>query len=173
MSMARRGLGLMVAAVALAGLGLGSRAAYEPPGGDQALLRLSWRLRGQRVETCRTRTPEELAALPVHMRTPEVCTGYGVGYRLVLRIDEQPPDTLRFLPAGAKGDRPVFVLHDRALEPGPHRVRMEFTATDPLAAGADGQRSGVTHDSLLHMRPGRVLLVGLEAGGDRFVFTGD
>src|SRR5690606_5782376 len=66
---------VVVSALATASLGWLARAPYHPPGSDTGLLRLSWRLRGEKVESCRPRTQAELDALPVHMRTPEVCEG--------------------------------------------------------------------------------------------------
>ncbi|HSH75918.1 MAG TPA: hypothetical protein VLA09_09575, partial [Longimicrobiales bacterium] len=72
------------AALAIAWL---SRAPTRYAGEDDALLRLSWRLAGVRVEECRRRTEEELAALAPHMRTPEVCTGSIASYELRVALD--------------------------------------------------------------------------------------
>jgi hypothetical protein len=82
--------------------------------------------RGEKHEACRPRTAAELEALPVHMRTAEVCSGKLVAYELIVRVDDERPDTTVFRPAGAKGDRPIFVLHERRLEQGSHRVRISF-----------------------------------------------
>lgn len=116
---------------AIAGLiGFGTRAPYTPPARETAALRLSWRLRGEKEQHCRKRSADELARLPVHMRTPEVCTGRLITYRLVLRIDDRAPDTLLFAPAGAKGDRPIFVLHEERVTPGEHDIQIEFAPLD-------------------------------------------
>lgn len=155
-------VGVLLAAAATAALGFASRAPYTPGDPDVSLLRLSWRLRGQKVETCRDRTQEELDALPVHMRTPQVCTGHLVAYRLTLRIDGEVADTATYLPAGAKGDRPIFVLHDERLEAGRHEVEVEFVPAETLP--------GTTLTSL-HYRgeveavPGRIQMVTLGDGG--------
>jgi hypothetical protein len=87
---------------------------------------LSWRLRGEKDEECRARTPDELAALPAHMRSPEICEGHLISYRLTMRIDNGPPLTRTIVPAGAKGDRPIFVMQDQGLEPGEHDVEVAF-----------------------------------------------
>jgi hypothetical protein len=121
---------LVVTIVVSAAIGLGSRAPYSPPGSDTSVLRLSWRLRGEKKEECRARTPEELAALPVHMRSPEICVGHLVSYRMTLRVDDAPPVVKTFLPAGAKGDRPIFVMFDQPLTPGEHTIAIEFTPID-------------------------------------------
>jgi hypothetical protein len=62
-----------VSALFLALIGWGTRADYQRATDQHALLRLSWRMRGERLENCRDRTPAELEALPVHMRTPRIC----------------------------------------------------------------------------------------------------
>jgi hypothetical protein len=124
---AKRLVAVAVTVLISAAIGFGSRAPYSPPGSDTSMLRLSWRLRGEKKEECRARTPEELAALPVHMRTPEVCVGHLVSYRMTLHVDDAPPIVRTFLPAGAKGDRPIFVMFDQPLEPGEHTIGIEFT----------------------------------------------
>src|SRR5688572_8366951 len=143
-----------------AAIGYGSRAPYSPPGSDTSVLRLSWRLRGEKKEECRARTPEELAALPVHMRSPEVCTGHLVSYRMTLRINDAPPIVKTFVPAGAKGDRPIFVMFDQPLTPGEHMVTIEFT---PIEEGENGddddQRVPLRFDSRVHVTPGQIVLI--------------
>lgn len=125
---------VLVGAILTVGIGWLSRAPYSPPGGEIGVLRLSWRLRGANTEVCRARTPAELAALPLHMRTPEICQSRSRAYRLVLAIDDGPPDTLHIEPGGARRDRPVFVMHETPLGTGEHRVRVVFTPTDDATA---------------------------------------
>jgi hypothetical protein len=170
---AKRLVAVAVTILMGAGIGLGSRAAYSPPGSDTSVLRLSWRLRGEKKETCRTRTAEELAALPAHMRTPEVCVGHLVSYRMTLRIDDAPPVVKTFLPAGAKGDRPIFVMFDQPLTPGEHAIAIEFT---PIGEddgegedhdeedGDDGDdddehRAPLRFDSRVRVLPGQIVLI--------------
>jgi hypothetical protein len=171
----KRLVAVAVTVLMSAGIGFGSRAPYSPPGSDTSVLRLSWRLRGEKKETCRTRTAEELAALPVHMRTPEVCVGHLVSYRMTLRIDDAPPVVKTFLPAGAKGDRPIFVMFDQPLTPGEHRIAIAFT---PIGEGEgegeedhreekddddddddDGHRAPLRFDSRVRVLPGQIVLI--------------
>lgn len=154
---------LLVTAVATAALGWLARAPWHPDGADAAVLRLSWRLRGEREEHCRTRSEAELAALPVHMRAPQVCESRPIGYRLVLQLDEGRPDTVRLEPAGARGDRPVFVLRDTALEPGLHRVRIELGREDGRGAAP------FTLDRRIESRAGCIDLVTLDPEGGQLV----
>lgn len=159
MSRVRMAAALGLTALVTGAVGWLGRAPYAPAGEDAALLRLSWRLRGERAEVCRPRTQAELDALPFHMRTPEVCEGRAVTYRLRIQVDDDAPDTLRLVPRGAKGDRPIYVLHERAIAQGPHRVRIVFAPEDP-AAGA----SPVVLDTVFLAAPGAVELVTLEGG---------
>lgn len=146
----------------LAGL---ARAPYQPRGSDEALLRFSWRLPAPVREDCRRRTADELEALPPHMRTAEVCERVVARYAMVTQIGDGAADTIALRGGGVKGDRPLFVLLDRPLEPGRHPVRVTLTrsipgaASEPLAA----------LDTVLAMRPGHVQLVTLEPETRRLV----
>jgi hypothetical protein len=121
---------VLVTAAAVLVLAALSRAPYTPPRADAATLRYSWRLSVSATENCRPRTQAELDALPVHMRTPTVCTPVRSVYSVVSRIGSEPPDTLHAGESGARGDRPIYVLHERVLSPGPHRVRVELLRTE-------------------------------------------
>lgn len=138
-----------------------SRAPYTPRGAEAALLRFSWRMSVTARENCRPRTEAELAVLPVHMRTPEVCTGDRATYFLLIRIDSAAPDTVQLSRGGMKGDRPLFVLEERGLTPGRHRVRVGVhrsgeTGPDELLASLD---------TVLTLRPSGVQLVTLGTDG--------
>ena len=106
MNKARMVIILAISVVFLALIGWGSRANYQRDEAKHALLRLSWRMRGERIERCHDRTQAELDKLPVHMRTPRICETTAVPYRITLRIDDGPTDTMTLLPAGAKNDVP-------------------------------------------------------------------
>ncbi len=151
---------LMVAVSALAVLliGWGSRAPYQATDSNEALLRLSWRMRPERNEQCRDRTQAELDALPVHMRTPRVCETSVVPYRLILQIGDGAADTTTVLPAGAKHDRPIYLLRDSLLAPGSRRVRVAFERADSASAKA------LSFDATLRFAPGHIELITLDAG---------
>jgi hypothetical protein len=138
-----------------------ARAPYTPPGASDAILRFSWRMSASAREHCRPRTQQELDALPVHMRTPDVCTRDTDRYILVTRIDDGVADTLDLVRGGAKGDRPIFVLDERRLSPGTHRVGVELLRLD--SAGAATVVASL--DSVLVLRRGGVQLVTLQDDG--------
>ena len=149
---------VVVSAALMAAIGYTSRAPYQPRGSEQSLLRLSWRLRGEKLQTCRARTAEELASVPAHMRTPQVCVGHLVSYRLSVQVDGAAPDTVTFAPAGAKGDRPLLVLHDVPLAPGPHMITVDFT---PLQHIEGSKHKPLHFETRLTARRGRIELITL------------
>jgi hypothetical protein len=131
----RLALGMGVAVVSLVVLVALSRVPFEALPGDHALIRLSWRTVGSYVEECRRLTPEELERLPVHMRREEICEGRMLSFRLRVTLDERVVLEEVILPAGARGDRPLFVLREIAVPPGEHRLRVEWSAE---GGGDDG-----------------------------------
>lgn len=108
---------------------------------DVAMLRLSWKINGVTVEACRQLTAEELEALPVHMRNPRACIGGIAPYVLEVTLDGtvMAPDTVRA--HGARSDRPLFVLRDLPVAPGPHDVAVRFRAVIP--EGVDPPPGGI------------------------------
>lgn len=159
---ARYVLGVVVTAALMAPIVGLARAPYRPPGADAAVLRLSWRMTVQARENCRSRTPEELAALPAHMRSPEVCEADDAAYALITRIDSATADTAHLIRGGIKEDRPLFVLDERSLEPGEHRVRVQLHR---LTQGR-GDSTLVSLDTVVVMETGRVRLVTLRPDGE-------
>jgi hypothetical protein len=142
-----------------------SRAPYSPPATGDGVLRLAWRSNTHVQEICRPRTQAELDALPVHMRTPEACSRERAEYRLVLAIDAARADTMRVVGGGIRGDRPAFVMQERDLAPGSHRVRVSFA---PHTAG--GSAGPQLHlDTTLVFARGRVHLVTLDTEGARLI----
>ena len=151
-------LAAVLAALALAGL---SQAPWRANPDDAALLRLSWRVSGRDVETCRPFTEEELARTPAHMRRgDEVCERRGVSYRLRVAVDGRPRVDEPVRPAGVRGDRPLAVLQELPLEAGEHRVHVTFA---PVAV--DGAPEGVEHlafEGVLRLAPREVALLTLD-----------
>jgi len=161
--MRRFAIGLCSAALVFTIAAL-SRAPYTPPGSSDARLRFSWRMNVKGEETCRPRTQTELDRLPVHMRTPEVCTVDHASYSLVLRIDDLAPDTIHLIRGGVKGDRPIFVLEDRNLAPGHHHVHVKL-----VRSTAARETILAYLNTRLELIPGRIQLITLDHDGDRLV----
>ncbi len=168
MSVLRVPARILLAGALMLGIGWLARAPWGAAGGDEGLLRLSWRLRDTGGKVCRPRTQAELDALPVHMRTPEVCEQHGGAYRLVVRVDGQA-DTAQLVAGGVKADRPVYVFRELRLRPGMRDVHVEFRR----AADAPGQPPLLLElQTVIAARAGAIELVTLEAEPARLVHRG-
>ncbi len=121
------------------------------------LLRLSWRLPGQVEKTCRERSAEELARLPIHMRTTQECARRALSYRLVLEIDGKRLREATIAPGGLHQDSPLYVEESLSLREGTYSVLTRF---EPIGA-ADGRKLQFQGDvsvrdgavSLIHLSP--------------------
>ena len=159
----RRVAAVAVAALLLFATGALTRVRYSPASADAAVLRLSWRTRAEAKQLCRDRTAEELEALPVHMRTPQVCTPIPLRYELSVRIDDGPTYVRRLHAAGARADRPVYVFREQPITPGRHRITVEFRRPDQHDDDDDdddhGRRDVLRLRRRVVVRPGDILLV--------------
>ena len=128
MSRARAALVLAVSAILMTGIAGLTRVPFTPDPTEDALIRLSWRYRGAAVETCRALTDQERTTLPIHMQRDTVCDGSVPPHRLVVSVDGQVMEDGMVAPAGARGDRPMFVMREFRVTPGEHRVEVSFGA---------------------------------------------
>jgi hypothetical protein len=157
--------GVLGGAGLLAVLRLASFVPYTAERDVGAIVRLAWRARGERVQDCRRRTPDELAKLPVHMRQEEVCEGRILPYRLVVEMDGTAAVNQLIHGAGAREDRPLYVFQDLVVSPGTHRIGVTFTRegappTDSTTgAGALTTPARLTLDTVLTLGSRRVVLV--------------
>lgn len=143
--------------------------AVEDPTG--ARLRLAWKIRGDRVETCRTLSADELAALPPHMRRERVCEGRVPPYHLTVVVNGTTRVRDTVYPAGARSDRGVFVLRDLALAPGRVDVDVSFVQ-DPVTASAGPVSHPLRLLRTLDLDAGQVALVTYDADSARLVLRG-
>jgi hypothetical protein len=150
--------GVAVAALLGAGLVLGTRVPWlAEPGGD-ALIRLSWRALGERVEECREPSAEEQARLPAHMRQGRVCEGRIAPFRLVLRLDGRTQLDVRVAASGAREDRPTYVFHELRVPPGGHRLELRFEVERPPGSRPAAQLP-LLLDERVELAPRQILLV--------------
>lgn len=158
-----------IAAITGAGLfGVGALSRVPYPGANArqtiALVRLSWRTRGDRLQLCRARTPEELARLPAHMRTPEVCAPEVTPYRLRVHIDGALVRERVVAAAGARADRPLYVFDQFRTRAGAHLVDVEFTPADNLRGAA-----GLRLRTRVELRPNQILLITHDPAQNRLI----
>jgi hypothetical protein len=155
----RRALGAaLVGAILTAGLVAGTRVPWLAEPADQALIRLSWRAAGERVEECREPSAAEQAALPAHMRLPSICERRLFPFRLVVRIDGSERASELLHARGASEDRPTTVFRDFRVEPGAHRLEILFEAEGPPGVGAKAHPPLRLEESVL-LAPRQILLV--------------
>ena len=168
----RRVLGFLLFFIGAGALASLSRAPWTAPGATDAVVRLSWRATSQWTEECRTLTEGERRRLPAHMQQERLCEGRVAPYRLQVRIDGTTVANDTVQAAGARGDRPIYVLREFAVEPGEREVWVEFESLGALAPetgrGAE-ERPGSVFPASLVLRsrvravPGRAVLVTYDA----------
>ena len=141
---------------------------YDAEDPSSGMICLSWRYRISATQECRTRSQQELDALPVHMRTPEVCERRIPTYRMSLEVDGNSvfEDVIR--PAGAAGDRPLYVHRDLEVAAGEHRISVRFA---PLTDGGIAENE-LSFDRSVTISPGEVLLVTYDPDQGRLDLVG-
>jgi hypothetical protein len=136
-------IAILVTAFVAALLRLGTAVPAPFRHSGEALLRLSWTARPERLERCRTLNAEELARELEHMRQRVECEGRFASYALRVRIDGRPAADRVIRGGGFRHDRPLHLLANLPVRAGSHRLELEFlrrdsTTTTPDAAETRG-----------------------------------
>ena len=134
---ARRVLGLLFAVATVALLVALSRSPYTPRSAGDALLRVSWSGRPERVERCRELSGAELAERPVHMRRRLECEGRSARYAVRVELAGRPVSLDTVTGGGLRGDRSIHMLRELPVAPGEHRVRVAVARVDTVEASPD------------------------------------
>ena len=131
-----RAAGIVVAVAGMLTLAWASTAPLAAVRTEDALVRVSWGARPERIETCRTQTDEELAKVLPQMRQRVVCEGTTARYRLELRRDGAllASDVLRG--GGLRHDRELYVFREIAVPTGRSTFTVRFTRVDMMPAEA-------------------------------------
>lgn len=138
MNALQRTLGLLVAAGFLAAMVAASNAPMTAHRSADAVLRLAWSARPERIETCRQQTDEELARLPQHMRQPVVCEGTTATYLLQVRLNGVLVVDRVVRGGGLRQDRRLYVFDEVALPPGDSEVDVRFDRVEGPAVDDPG-----------------------------------
>lgn len=157
-------------ALGLAAMAVIVRGAYVPMtlrGSDQAILRLAWSARPERIERCRQQSEEELARLPAHMRQPVVCEGAtSAQYRLTVRDEGRLVAERVVHGGGLRQDRRLYIFQELPLDPGDRRIEVRFDRLDFEGADTGNPQSGgetipahLAFDQRVRVRPREVVLV--------------
>lgn len=147
---------IIVSLLAMTALGALSRVPYTVPGADAAMVRLSWRAPRASIDTCRALDPAEIAALPVHMRRDSACETRRVAYTLRVIVDGSILQDTIVTSAGVRADRPLFVYREYMLQPGEHRVQVEFV---PRNGDISATLPGFSIDRTVKLEAGQILLI--------------
>lgn len=137
-----------------------------------AVLRVAWGARPERVETCREQSPEALALLPAHMRQPVVCEGTTATYRLEVRREGRLIGAQVVRGGGLRQDRRLYVFREFRVPPGEALVDVRFDRIEGDAQPSSSPRDGrpghgqvparLSFQERLSFAPRRVILVTYE-----------
>ncbi|NOT07335.1 MAG: hypothetical protein HOP28_03930 [Gemmatimonadales bacterium] len=125
----------IASAAGLALLAYASGAPLASHGEDAARLRLSWSARPERIEVCRQLSAEEQARRGEHMRQRVECEGGFATYALRVEVDDRAIGETVIRGAGLRHDRPLYLLKDYAVSPGPHRFKVALTRRESADTG--------------------------------------
>lgn len=149
---------LVVTVLFLALLTVGNRTPVGHAGSD-GVLRLAWRLPGEKIETCRDVTEAELATKPLHMRQLRECSAQPLSYRLVLTIGGEMLLDQTIAPAGARGDRPLYIQRDMRLAVGSYLIDVDFMPILPVSETRDAAEVAMADKGGAPPRPHRHLVL--------------
>jgi hypothetical protein len=153
-----RALGVALAAAVLLGVAWGSRAPLRVAPLEQALVRISFGARPERIEQCVTQTDEELAKVAPQMRQRVVCEGAAARYRLELFHDGRLVLSEVVRGGGLRHDRQLYVFREVAVPARPAALSMRLTRIDTVGATEeeeDDDDDEEEDDELLGGRAGR------------------
>jgi hypothetical protein len=94
------------------------------------------------VEHCVTRSDEELRDVPSHMRQRVVCEGRSARYRMLVRRDGEVLADEVVTGAGARQDRPIYVLREFPTPPGALRLEISLQRLDSVAPESAPEADG-------------------------------
>src|SRR5690606_13080126 len=120
----RGAIGVVAGAFAAALIGAGSVVSLPLRSGDSGRIRLAWSARPERIETCRTLSAEEVAALSEHMRRQVECEGKFATYALEVTVDGRMVEQSVISGGGLRADRPIHYLRDFEVAHGEREFRL-------------------------------------------------
>lgn len=125
-----RVVGVAIALAAAAGIEWVSNFPMTPHASPDAVLRLAWTARPERVEDCQQQTDEALAKLPAHMRQSVICEGTTASYRLEVRREGALVAEQTVRGGGLHHDRPLYVFREIPMRAGETEVSVKFLRID-------------------------------------------
>lgn len=169
MLLTRRAMALALIVAATLGIAWASRLPTMAHRSSDAVLRLAWSARPERIEECRAPGAEELAGRPAHMQQRLICEGTTARYRLEVRYNGSVVADHEVRGGGLRHDRRLYVFHELTVPPGEGRVDVRFTRIDsPTSKSASRQPGEIVParlalDEHVPFRPREVVLVTYDA----------
>ena len=130
MTTLERVAGAVIGVAGLSGLVICANASITVHGSGQAILRLAFSVRPERIERCRQQSDEELERLPAHMRQPIICEGTSAEYRLTVLHDGVVAAERLVHGGGLRHDRRIYVFQELPLAPGEGTIEVRFDRID-------------------------------------------
>ena len=103
------------------------------------------------------------------MRNPDACVGEVPPFQLRVRVDGTPVVDRRVRASGARGDRPIYVLQDVRVPPGPHHLSVDFEQVAATGDGGEGEGLALDLEADVELEPRQVVLVTLDPETRRLV----
>lgn len=141
MSALSRAAGAALAAAGALALAWASTAPLRAARTPDALVRLSWGARPERIERCRAQSDEELAKLLPQMRQRVVCEGTTARYRLEVRRDGALVASAVVRGGGLRHDRELYVFREIPVPAGRSALAVRFARLDSVPAEGDQGRA--------------------------------
>jgi len=130
---------------------------------DQAVVKLSMSLPGERIEECRRRTPEELAKLPPNMRAKMKCSRTRWPVLVELEMDGRRIYRRSGDPRGLSDDGPSSLYWRFTAPAGGHRLAVRVRDR----GGKEDFDYVLEQD--VELEPSRVLVIGFDSIAKRIV----
>lgn len=169
MSIASRSLGAVVALAALLGMAWASRAPLRVDRSGDAVIRVSFGARPERIESCRRQSNEELAKVAPQMRLRVVCEGVTARYQLEVRRDDRVLLSQVVRGGGLRHDRQLYVSRDLRVTPGRATYSVSLARIDTVQRANDAEledehEGEQQEEEELGAKTGEVRASGLPAG---------
>ena len=93
---------------------------------DSAQIKMAFIHKGPTITECRRLTPQEIAALPPHMRKPSDCPRERLPIRLEVELDSKTLFAKDLPPTGLFGDGPASIFAIFNVTPGQHLLKVRL-----------------------------------------------
>jgi len=129
---------------------------------DVALVKLTFSHAGKRMQPCRERTAEELAAMPSHLRKKKDCPRGRSPLDVEMELDSQLIYRATMAPGGMSQDLASPIYERIRLPAGEHRLQLRMR-DDIHTEGFN-----YTLDEIVTLRPAQILVIDFDSEHGKF-----